>query len=596
MKIADRNVRVTNVSAIVFLERTQTLDLHNQQRCDSRPVGMVRPADDDLLEKLSTTPLTALAKTLDIDVEKWLPVASSPLPVTLRLTSNRPDKEWTRNILKELGGKKIPWMTNSESWVMPFSKGNYPDEHSKNMMVILHETGRITRQEAVSMLPPAVLEPSNEDLVLDTCAAPGSKATQLAEMIPDGLVLANEPSSGRLNLLASNRGRLGLSNMIIMQHDGRHIGRMPHPGVDGVIVDAPCSGSATSRKNREIWYNWTPKVGRSLFKLQVDIAFRAANLLRPGGKMVYSTCSLDPIENEAVVCEILQKCPWLELQKIDCDRIFPGLKYHEGKDDWDILDEEGEPVAWEGEIPKVVGLKEEMLNPKQRGIKSPKLDLTIRVHQHDNDSGGFYVALFRHIPEQTPEGIAKSMILKRKLERPAEELHVTKKSKHASITAPDEVVDYICSKWGIDKDSYSWWLRGKRVNLSNHVVNSRIFEPLVYNSKGDFWPQNNFHPLRVIHVGQPSFTDNKGQWRVKQESLELLRNSIKSNVYDVELKLLKSIIEGEVPLLEDIEIELPQGSCIIRNGEFMVPVWVAARVSLMIDKNEQEIIRMKLSN
>ena len=100
-------------------------------------------------------------------------------------------------------------------------KGDYPDEHSKNMMVILHETGRITRQEAVSMLPPAVLEPSDDDLVLDTCAAPGSKATQLAEMVPDGLVLANEPSSGRLNLLASNRGRLGLSNMIIMQHDGR---------------------------------------------------------------------------------------------------------------------------------------------------------------------------------------------------------------------------------------------------------------------------------------------------------------------------------------------------------------------------------------
>ena len=141
---------------------------------------MVRPADDDLLEKLSTTPLTALAKTLDIDVENWLPVASSPLPVTLRLTSNRPDKEWTRSILKDLGGKQIPWMTNSESWVMPFSKGDYPDEHSKNMMVILHETGRITRQEAVSMLPPAVLEPSDDDLVLDTCAAPGSKATQLA--------------------------------------------------------------------------------------------------------------------------------------------------------------------------------------------------------------------------------------------------------------------------------------------------------------------------------------------------------------------------------------------------------------------------------
>ena len=216
--------------------------------------------------------------------------------------------------------------------------------------------------------------------------------------------------------------------MIIMQHDGRHIGRMPHPGVDGVVVDAPCSGSATSRKNREIWSNWTPKVGRSLFKLQVDIAFRAANLLAPAAR--WSTQRVpESIENELLFVKYCKNVLGWNY-KIDCVN-FSGLKYHEGKDDWDILDEEGKPVAWEGEIPKVVGLKEEMLNPKQRGIESPELDLTIRVHQHDNDSGGFYVALFRHIPEQTPEGIAKSMILKRKLERPAEELHVTKKSKHA---------------------------------------------------------------------------------------------------------------------------------------------------------------------
>ena len=66
--------------------------------------------------------------------------------------------------------------------------------------------------------------------------------------------------------------------MLIMQHDGRHIGRMPEPGVDGVVVDAPCSGTATTRKNRELWKSWTPKVGRSLFKLQSDIATRAAQL------------------------------------------------------------------------------------------------------------------------------------------------------------------------------------------------------------------------------------------------------------------------------------------------------------------------------
>jgi len=556
---------------------------------------MVRAASDDLLDKLSTSPLTALAKNLGINTDEWLPVASSPLPVTLRLTTGRIDRDWTRNILKELGGRQIPWMTSCESWVMPFSKGDYPDEHSRNMMVLLHETGRITRQEAVSMLPPAVLNPNPKDLVLDTCAAPGSKATQLAEMVTEGLVLANEPSSGRLNLLTSNRGRLGLNNMAIMQHDGRHIGRMPQPGVDGVVVDAPCSGSATTRKNRELWYNWTPKVGRSLFKLQVDIAFRAASLLKPGGKMVYSTCSLDPIENEAVVCEILTKCPWLQLEEIDCDKIFPGLIYHKGIDDWDILDENGSVVEWNGELPKVIGLKEEMLNPKQRGVPSPDLDKTIRIHQHDNDSGGFFVALFKHKSDATPEGIARSMILRRDLNRDPEELPVSNRNKHSNIPAPKEIIDLICEKWGIDREEYSWWLRGKRIILSNSMVLSRIFEPVVYNSKGDFWPGSNFHPLRIIHVGQPAFTDNKGEWRVKQESLEMIRNSIKANIFDVDIECLNSLIDGDVPLLEEFPVALPQGSSLIRCGEFLVPVWTAARVSLMIDNNEQEIIRMKIS-
>ena len=265
---------------------------------------MVRPASKELLGRLKSTPLCGLAKSIGIEIDEWLPVASSPLPVTMRLTPRRNDIDWTRSMLQSVGGKRIDWIDSSESWVMPFSKGDYPSEDVKKLMVLLHETGRITRQEAVSMIPPVVLAPEDGQMIMDTCAAPGSKATQLAEAIPNGLVLANEPSSGRINLLTSNKGRLGLSNMVVIQHDGRHIGRMPEPGVDGIVVDAPCSGTATTRKNRELWNNWTPKVGRSMFKLQSDIAYRAAQLLRPGGEMVYSTCSLDPIENEAVVCDI----------------------------------------------------------------------------------------------------------------------------------------------------------------------------------------------------------------------------------------------------------------------------------------------------
>ena len=557
-------------------------------------MGMVRAAGEDLLEELAETPLTGLAKILGINIEDWLPVASSPLPITMRLTPRRHDIDWTRKMLESIGGERIPWLATSESWSMPFSKGDYPDDESKKILMLLHETGRITRQEAVSMLPPVVLEPKDGTLVMDTCAAPGSKATQLAEAIPNGLVLANEPSSGRLNLLVTNRGRLGIENMLIMQHDGRHIGRMPEPGVDGIVVDAPCSGTATTRKNRELWRSWTPKVGRSLFKLQVDIAHRAAQLLVPGGRMVYSTCSLDPIENEAVVCEILQKCPWLELVKVDSERLFPGLICHKGINDWPILNEMSEVVEWEGEIPKLPGLSEVMLNPGQRGLESPDLSSTIRVHQHDNNTGGFYVALFEHVAERTPEGIARSMILKRELNREPKELPRQNKNKHSTGIAESEVVSQICNKWGIDESKFTWWHRGRRVNVSNSVAFERLYKPKVANKKGDLWQGDTFHPLRVIHVGQPCFTDNKGVWRTRQEALELLRPHITKGLIDIDQDTMVSMLKGRAPLCEDFPADVEKGSAILRCGQYMLPVWIAARVSLMIDQKEQDVLRLKL--
>ncbi len=555
---------------------------------------MVRAAEPGLLSELAQTPLAGLSRSLGIDVKEWLPIASSPLPVTLRVTPDRHDIEWTRKMLESIGGERIPWMVASESWVMPFSKGDYPNSESKKLITILHETGRITRQEAVSMLPPVVLEPKESDLVMDTCAAPGSKATQLAEAVPNGLVLANEPSSGRLNLLTTNRGRLGISNMLIMQHDGRHIGRMPEPGVDGIVVDAPCSGTATTRKNRELWRSWTPKVGRSLFKLQADIATRAAQLLRPGGRMVYSTCSLDPVENEAVVCEILQRCPWLELVNIDAERLFPSLICHRGRDDWPILNESSEIVDWEGEIPKLVGLSENMLNPYQRGLTAPDLSKTIRVHQHDNNTGGFYVALFEHVAERTPEGIARSMILHRELNRDAEELPRRKKNRHSTIPASREIIKEICEKWGLNEEDFAWWQRGKRVNLSAKMAYERLYKPIVVNKKGDFWPGEDFHPLKIIHVGQPTFTDNKGIWRPRQEALELLRNRVSNSVVEIDEETMVLLLKGEVPLREDFVTEIDTGSYILKCEDYLLPVWVAARVSLMIDEKEKEIIRMKL--
>ena len=118
----------------------------------------------------------------------------------------------------------------------------------------------------------------------------------------------------------------------------------------------PCSGSATTRKNVKVWEKWRPLDGRSLFSLQVNIAESGARGLRPGGKMIYSTCSIDPVENEAVVAELLRNCPWMELVQID-EEILPSLIMHEGLSDWELIDDEGKTVEIIDTLPKLPGLK-----------------------------------------------------------------------------------------------------------------------------------------------------------------------------------------------------------------------------------------------
>ena len=366
--------------------------------------------DQDLLAVAKDTPLAKLAANLGLNLDAWLSSATESLPETFRITPNRYDREWTESILSSIGGKPLAWAQDGFAWQMPFARGQAPDARAKHIMALMHESGRITRQEAASMLPVVVLQPISGELILDMCAAPGSKATQIAEAIhPEGVVVANEPASGRVNMLVSNRGRLAISNMLINQQDGRHLGRIPPPGYDGIVADVPCTGSATSRKNRNVWWKWTPRAGRGLFRLQVEIAWRGANLLRPGHDLIYSTCSMDPCENEAVVAELLRRSPWLELVPINRSNL-QGLKLHEGLRSWDILDEEGEPYDGQAAL-EAPSIHASHFPPNQRKAMAEALEIEVdeavestieaslshcvRLYHHDNDTGGFFVARLR---------------------------------------------------------------------------------------------------------------------------------------------------------------------------------------------------------
>tara|TARA_B100001250_G_C19811028_1_gene795701 strand:+ start:1793 stop:3565 length:1773 start_codon:yes stop_codon:yes gene_type:complete len=561
--------------------------------------------------------LYKMVKSLDIDVDSWIDYAIEELPETLRITKGRTDVEWTRSELIKMGGVPISWMPNESAWQMPFGRGKAPEGYSKRLLSILHDSGRITRQEAASMLPVELLDIKDETIVLDMCAAPGSKTTQVAEKLSsNGFVIANEPISSRANMLISNRARLALTNVLINQQDGRHIGRIPPPGYDAIIADVPCTGSATTRKNRKVWNKWKPRDSRGLFKLQITIAERGARGLIPGGKMVYSTCSIDPIENEAVVAELLRQCPWIELVEID-ESILNGLKLRPGLTNWDIMDENCDSVEI-SKLPELPGLTISHLCPKDRMKIDSECDLDLeekiaadllkcrRLYHMDNNTGGFFVAMLRHRVEATPEGVARAYISKRKYVNNSEWvpkiMSVKNESRHSIKPAKEDEILEVSLQYKLDTSKWSWWKRGKRLNIASPVVYDRLYHPMSPNKGGNLWQNDTFHPLKILHVGMPCFVKNKGTWRTRQESIPAVEEHIGDVVLPIERSGIEQLLGGVSLAKEDVlptEMLDYEGPILlahqISGSTAMISAWSGTRISLMINTLEKDILRAKLS-
>ena len=162
-----------------------------------------------------------------------------------------------------------------------------------------HALGYLYVQEASSLIPVIILEPRPGEIVLDMAAAPGSKTTQLAQLMENrGVIVANELDYARLASLKANLERCGVQNTLVTNLDGRHI-RLS--GFDRVLVDAPCSGTGTLSKSLKPLEMWNPKSLPRLCRIQSGLLDHAFSLLRPGGVLVYSTCSLEVDENESVL-------------------------------------------------------------------------------------------------------------------------------------------------------------------------------------------------------------------------------------------------------------------------------------------------------
>ncbi|WKX92651.1 hypothetical protein Q1695_010577 [Nippostrongylus brasiliensis] len=291
--------------------------------------------------------------------------------------------------------------------------------HLHNFLVTEAELGHISRQEAVSMIPPLLLNPNEDHLVLDMCAAPGSKTAQLIEMMhentssPSGMLIANDVDKKRCYMLIHQTlKRFHTANCVVICEDAARMpvlkGKDDVPlKFDRVLCDVICSGDGTLRKNPEIWAKWTPQDGLGLHRMQLSIARRGALLLKTGGRMVYSTCSMNPIEDEAVVAQLIRESEG-SLRLVDAHPLLPNLIALRGVSSWKVFDKEMKLYEKPSDVPEPLQkiICSTCFPPSQEEAENMHLNYCMRIVPHHQDTGGFFVALLEKVEEKTLNGAA----------------------------------------------------------------------------------------------------------------------------------------------------------------------------------------------
>lgn len=222
------------------------------------------------------------------------------------------------NTLKGNGEKLFSVLDEKLSPVPWTSDGYfYPDtmQPGKNP---LHEAGAYYIQEPSAMLPAELLKAQPGECILDLCAAPGGKTTKIAvDMKGEGLLVANEIHPKRAAILSSNVERMGIKNAVVTNESSDRLLKKFPEFFDRILVDAPCSGEGMFRKDEEARAQWNEENVIKCAVRQKEILDNAAAMLRPGGKLVYSTCTFSPEENEKMIVDFLNDHSEFSVEKID---------------------------------------------------------------------------------------------------------------------------------------------------------------------------------------------------------------------------------------------------------------------------------------
>lgn len=375
-----------------------------------------------------------------------------PLDTTVWVNDTDPLSQTVREFFERQDAsvvQPIPWYPiEGMGWRILADKTSFrkrPDMQALRQFLIRQTAlGTVSRQEEVSMIPPFLLDIQPNDVCLDMCASPGSKTAQLLcalgrhKVVPpdstvspfpfdydsDGLVVANELDTKRANMLVHQVKRLRLlfPFALFTNHDARYFPDIPlDPSLplaqslpvvsdgctedppplrfDKILCDVVCSGDGTLRKAPHVFKIWSPREGMSLQRTQVHIALRACHLLKVGGRLVYSTCSLNPIENEAVVAQLIHRTRGA-MKLVDVQpQLLPNLVCARGMRSWTVTDHHGHVVERPGQ------LHEAFFPPNTPGgYSSPAVDATdlslcLRLLPSHCSGGGFFVAVLDKVSE-----------------------------------------------------------------------------------------------------------------------------------------------------------------------------------------------------
>jgi 16S rRNA C967 or C1407 C5-methylase (RsmB/RsmF family) len=356
------------------------------------------------------------------------------------------------------------------------------------------------------MLPPLLLDVSPGQYVLDMCAAPGSKTAQIVEMLEGtGLVIANDVDINRAFMMVHQLHRANTANLLVTNHPAQQF-----PGLikyQRVLCDVPCSGDGTIRKAPTKWKTWSVKDAVGLHPLQVQIATKGFTLLEEGGLMLYSTCSLNPIEDEAVVNTLLKTLGSnvvLEDLPAIINQKYPGLRYRPGLSHWKVLANAHIPSASPfleytsvTDFPPGSKFRPSML------CEAPNMDLQkcVRIFPQDQNTGGFFLALLRksgEVRKETEETEGKTQ----------DKIPAPRRKVHKGITEYLEVTE--------DSDEYQ--SISDYYGFSEDFPHGSLFTPSAVHKKNIYMIStaarkvldlDDRKALRVLNMGVKAFSINK---------------------------------------------------------------------------------------